>query len=66
VALFAARRGSDVSVPLGMLAGVACGAVLFFQDKLFQQTYLAWPWSMCLSTLVAAGVGLLAPRRARL
>jgi len=66
VALFASGRGSDVSVPLGMLAGVACGSVLFFQDKLFQHTYLSWPWSMCLSTLVAAGVGLLAPRRATL
>jgi len=66
VALFAARRGSDASVPLGMLAGVASGSVLFFQDKLFGQRFLEWPWCLCLSTLLAAGVGLLAPRRARL
>jgi SSS family transporter len=62
VALFAARRGSDTSVPLGMLAGVACGAGFYF----FGQSVLAWPWSLCLSTLLAAGVGLLAPRQARL
>ncbi len=66
VALFAARRGSDASVPLGMLAGVACGVIAFLQRKFFGEVLLEWPWSMCLSTLVAAGVGLLAPRRARL
>jgi len=60
VALFAARRGNDVSVPLGMLAGVLCGAGFFF----FGQSVLSWPWSLCLSTLVAFGVGLAAPRRA--
>jgi SSS family transporter len=66
VALFAARRGSDTSVVLGMLAGVACGAVLFFQVQLFEHKFLEWPWCLGLSTLVAAGVGLCAPRRARL
>lgn len=63
VALFSARRGSDTSVPLGMLAGVACGALGFFQEKLFHTVVLAWPWAMALSTLVACAVGLLAARR---
>jgi SSS family transporter len=63
VALFAARRGSDASVPLGMLAGVVCGGVLFFQKQILGHTVLEWPWSMCISTLVATGVGL-AGRRA--
>ncbi len=66
VALFAARRGSDASVPLGMLAGVVCGAIAFFQRQLFGAVVLEWPWTMAFSTLVAAGVGLGAPRRARL
>ncbi len=64
VALFAPRRGSDASVPLGMLAGVACGTLFFFQEKLFHAVVLAWPWSLCLSTLLAFGVGALGSRRA--
>jgi len=66
VALFAARRGSDASVPLGMFAGVACGATLFFQEKWFGSLFLSWPWSMCLSTLVAFGVGVAARRPVRI
>lgn len=63
VALFSARRGSDRSVPLGMLAGVACGALGFFQEKLFERVYFSWPWTMALATLAAVAVGLLAARR---
>jgi len=62
VALFAERRGSDTSVPLGMLAGVLCGAGFYF----YGQDLLAWPWSLCLSTLLAFGVGASAPRRDRM
>ena len=62
VALFAARRGNDASVPLGMLAGVVCGATFYF----FLPGVLAWPWSLALSTAVACAAGLMAPRPARL
>lgn len=64
VALFTERRGNDRSVPLGMLGGIAVGALLFFQRQLFGEVRLEWPWSLALSTSVAFGLGLLGARGA--
>ncbi|MBK7643616.1 MAG: hypothetical protein IPJ19_11325 [Planctomycetes bacterium] len=67
VALFLERRGSDLSLLLGMLAGVGVGALLYFgQQPLLGRTALAWPWYLPLSagtTVLVALTGRRAPPR---
>jgi SSS family transporter len=60
VALLFERRGDDLSVSLGMAAGVLAGAALFFQVELFGlgQRVLEWPWFIPISAALAVGVGI--------
>jgi len=65
VALLSHRRGSDRSVMLGMAAGVAAGAVLFFQEELFglERKLLGWPWFIPISAALAVLVAITRRRR---
>jgi Na+/proline symporter len=67
VALVFSSRGSDRSTTLGLLAGVGCGAVSFFQTAIFglSRKAVEWPWAMLAATLVTVAVSCAAPRRPR-
>jgi SSS family solute:Na+ symporter len=68
LALFVEKRGSDRSALLGLGAGVAVGAVLFFQKQIFglESEFLAWPWRLPLAAGIAVAVGLCGRRRREL
>jgi Na+/pantothenate symporter len=58
VALVSTTRGSDRSATAGLLAGIGCGAIAFFQKTLFNlpSKVVEWPWAMLISVLVTVAV----------
>jgi hypothetical protein len=67
VALLSRTRGSDASATCGLAAGIACGAVGFFQGSIAKALGVAWqpiewPWQLLASTALTMAVACLGRR----
>jgi solute:Na+ symporter, SSS family len=67
VALLSRTRGSDASTTCGLFAGIACGAIGFFQGSIASAVGvpwnpIEWPWQLLASTALTAGIACLGKR----
>lgn len=67
VALVSRTRGSDASTTSGLVAGIACGAVGFFQGSIAKALGVSWqpiewPWQLLASTALTIAVACLGRR----
>lgn len=57
-------RGHATATLAGLCAGGLLGALLFLQPIVLERTYLAWPWWIPCSAVLAAGIAAAGGRRA--